>query len=230
MPTKETSVAMLETDERKQLGEAMAERVESLKTDQPANGETQDAPIDSTQKAEPELPSHEAEILAEIVEMNRECSLFESRMVMAKEDAKNATKAWESAVKRLQILIRQQDEPMPLFDRKPEPLKPVEEWRDVDIDVLTNHGLSEAIVEKLRDSSFQAIGSLADWTASDNLLTAIDGIGPKKAEAIESSLEGFWAANPQHGQAEAKEHVEKIDAEANGEAAPAHPDPEESRE
>ena len=158
--------------------------------------------------------------LAKVIEAGQRLSGFHVEYLEAAEHAKSTKKRWEAGAEELQNHISRLGQKMPLFDKpapKEEPKKS-EEWRDVDIDILTNHGLSAAIVEKLRDSSFSTIGSLADWTSGDNLLTAIDGIGPKKADAIETALEGFWAANPQYGQAQVAERVATVDAEANGES------------
>ena len=89
---------------------------------------------------------------------------------------------------------------MPLFDRPREAIPPeqkppaAEPWREVAVDVLRNHGLSQAIVEHLDENDFKTIGHLADWTTQDNALTAIAGIGKAKAEKIEQALESFWAS------------------------------------
>ncbi len=184
--------------------------------------------------ASPIPQTQEAIALSEIVEVNRVCSRLEDLKCDAEARAKAAKKRWEAAVEDLQSLIRKQDEHLPLFDgaEKPAETSPDDEsWRDVDLDILTEHGLSEAIVEKFEHFGLNTIGELADHTTKGGTLTDIDGIGPAKAEAIEKALQGFWAAwNGKHRHpvdpaaistpeesAQVADRLAAIDAEANGE-------------
>ena len=66
-------------------------------------------------------------------------------------------------------------------------------WRETPIGKLENFGLSPALTEKLHEAELTTIGALANFTAADNRLIDIDGIGQAKAEKIEKALEGFWA-------------------------------------
>lgn len=180
-----------------------------------------DAPPPEPAQAPP--PPSEAELnLAEIIQMTRRVANLHNASLLASESAKAAKKSWEAASEQLQERILDLDRQYPLFDQpKPAPVEP-EAWREIAIDILETHGLSHAIVEKLDEAGFHTIGHLADWTKADNLLTAIEGIGAKKAEKIEESLTSFWASQAPAADAVVDEHLEEIesaaDAESNGQA------------
>lgn len=240
MSTQETLEATdpdTATDEELEAMDEDADEIEPIKTNLDADGEPLPAKTVEQSDAEDKL--------ARIISLNAEVSLLHHAHLIAAESAKEKKKAWESASERLQSTIRGFSERYPLFDReKPqesssEPAKAVadESWREVDIDILVSHGLSESIAEKLEENGIATIGDLADLTREhgDRWRSELKGIGEAKAEKIDAAFSAFWAANPQHSDKtpqelhtewnqiaateqaeELAEHLKRIDAEANG--------------
>ncbi len=135
-------------------------------------------------------------------------------------EAKVAKKAMEAADEELKTAVKAASEELPLFTENPaEDAKAAEKdpesWRAIHISKLAEHGLSGAICEKLDGQGFHTIGDVANWTKGGFQLTDMDGIGLAKAEKIDKALECFWAA---WGGKTLIDHVDKLDAEANGEA------------
>jgi hypothetical protein len=162
----------------------------------------------TSHNAEPVPESPEAKLLGEIVDANCEVCRLEALHLVDAEYAKQSKKSWEAAAKSLSKLIAKSGEKYPLFDREEHgapstaPESASEEWREVAIDILGNHGLSGAIIAKLIEVGIETIGHMADWTAGTGLylnangtgrpLTDLSGIGKAKAEKIEAALESFW--------------------------------------
>lgn len=149
-------------------------------------------PPEPSKPAPPDPPSDEARKLAKIIEANVEVSRLQTHHLFQAEIAKDAKKEYEAACQSLQRLIRQMGEKLPLFD-KPEPPKE-DAWRELAIDVLTNHGLTVAIAATLEKAGIATMGAMSDWSDSNKMLTEIKGIGQGKAEQILAAPNLFWAA------------------------------------
>jgi len=81
-------------------------------------------------------------------------------------------------------------------DHVPGTLKAAGPWRDVPIDTL----IGGALLKSLTKAGIDTVGALSDYTASEQRLTDLDGIGPSKAELIEETMLRFWQDNPQYAQ------------------------------
>jgi hypothetical protein len=153
--------------------------------------------------------------LRKVIQANQHVSTLHNVYLHSAERAKENKKAWEAAAEGLQGLIRGFAQPMPLFDKPESKQAEPEAWRETAVDVLTSHGLPGAIAEKLDDAGFHTIGDLADWTTANNSLTAIAGVGLKKAEKIEQALESFWATltpdDPAEDEPEPEKPADEID-------------------
>lgn len=147
--------------------------------------------------------------------------------------AKAAKKRMEAANEELIQLVAEARKGLPLFDRPraDPPAGMTAEapagdagWREASISVLhVEHGLPSAVEAKLRDAGLDTIGRLADFTAADNRLTDVPGIGPAKAEAVEDALAKFWAARqnfPPAPLGEAGNPAENADAPQVEESTP----------
>jgi len=77
-----------------------------------------------------------------------------------------------------------------------------EAWRDVSVDELIGYGVSQSVVDKLKEAECATLGAIATFTQT-KLLTEIEGIGEKKAESIQDALECYWGDHP----VEAEEEV-----------------------
>lgn len=111
-----------------------------------------------------------------------------------KEEAKEARKVWEGAVKHLNQVIDQGPEYLPLIDGMQ--VTANMDWRDTPIEEL---GLPETIDTALREAEIKTIGDIASHAEQFDL-TVIPGIGPAKAEQIEKALDRFWAKHPEYCQ------------------------------
>lgn len=74
----------------------------------------------------------------------------------------------------------------------PGTLKAEGPWRDVLLDTLF-HG---ALLKSLNKAGLVTVGNLADFSASEQRLTDLEGIGPGKAAQIEDRMLQFWEQNP----------------------------------
>lgn len=77
-------------------------------------------------------------------------------------------------------------------DETPDTLKAEGPWRNVPLDTMF-HG---ALLRSLKQAGLATVGKLADYTATNQRLTDIDGIGEGKATQIEEAMMRFWEANP----------------------------------
>ncbi len=68
-----------------------------------------------------------------------------------------------------------------------------ESWRLVNVSELDLPG---GVRKALFEAGLATLGKIADFTAADNRLTDVKGIGAGKAEKIEAALEKYWAENP----------------------------------
>ena len=67
-------------------------------------------------------------------------------------------------------------------------------WRDY----LLSNLFEGALLKALKKAGLETVGQLSDYTSTgEQRLTDIDGIGPSKADAIESRMIQFWEDNPQ---------------------------------
>lgn len=178
--------------------------------------------------------SPDSAALAEIAELEAECCGIEAEWLLRKESAKQAKECLDAAITRLRSACRRRQpteadravDAMLAAGRSaqaPE-AKADESWRRINIGILDEHGLSNAIHDKLHEAGIATIGDLSDWFATHpeprQREPKVDGIGQAKAEKIEQALEKFWAANPQYGRnthGPRQTLTQKIDAEANGE-------------
>ena len=161
--------------------------------------EAREAEPEAAPTLEPPKPPEASDAerkLGNIIKANAQVLELHANHLETAETAKHAKKAWEAAAESLQLMIARLAEKLPLFDRDPpaETSKSDEPWRETHVDVLTNHGLSPAIVAALVEAELGTIGAIADWTATDKKLTDIPRIGAAKAEKIEAALDLFWAA------------------------------------
>jgi N utilization substance protein A len=85
------------------------------------------------------------------------------------------------------------------------------------VSVLVDHGLTEAMVEKLMAGGVNTVESLGSMTPED--LEALPGIDPETVEAIQTAVNSYY------GQFEASEVAPEETGEAAANAAP--PEPEE---
>lgn len=67
-------------------------------------------------------------------------------------------------------------------------------WRDVELSTL----FDGMILKSMKKAGITTVGSLSDYTAGDQRLTDLDGIGPGKAQQIEERMLKFWVDNPQY--------------------------------
>jgi len=79
----------------------------------------------------------------------------------------------------------------------PGTLKAEGPWRDEPIDNLFKPGV---ILASLKNAGLNTLGELSDYTASERLLTDLNGIGPGKAEQIENRLVEFWEQNQDYAE------------------------------
>lgn len=178
--------------------------------------------------AEPEsIPEPSASDLA-LAQINEEADRVQAalerwmeakrRSDEAKEETKEAEADWKSAVTRQQQVIKGLREELPLFDRpyyeaktkiagvaaevKAEKAQASSEaWRAVPLSHTT---IPSNIVAILAESNYVTIGDIANLGNSGLPLTDIKGIGPSKAEKIETGLAEFWAKNTQYSRPAAK--------------------------
>lgn len=108
-----------------------------------------------------------------------------------KESLKSAKEHHDGLVVRLRNAIRCANDgqgtlPFPADET-------TEAWRDVTLDQLEITG---KLAEHLTEAKLTTLGAIADYTASEKLLTDIMGIGAKAAEKIEAATADWWARNP----------------------------------
>lgn len=113
----------------------------------------------------------------------------------AKADAREAKKAYDAAVIRLNSLI----DGGPKIAAAPslaegEIDSSPEAWRTITVEEL---GLAQGICDVLRKAEISTLGAIADWT-NERLLTEIKGVGVSKAEVIEQACEQYWRDHPEH--------------------------------
>jgi hypothetical protein len=136
------------------------------------------------------------------------CAISEGQWQLAKESAKEAKAEYELAVKLLRRLIRESSDPQrklpfnneaetPSGKEAPQPAEFVADpdaWRSVSIDAL---GLTPRIVKSLTEAGVTDLGKIADYTAANDGLNGITGIGPVAQEQISDAMENYWRENPQ---------------------------------
>lgn len=87
----------------------------------------------------------------------------------------------------------EREESVPLFEQSD-----AAEWESIPLDEIFDP--KRALRRRLREAGLNTLGELAHYTDDETReLVDIEGIGPKAAEEIESTLEAFWSANPQYG-------------------------------
>jgi hypothetical protein len=152
--------------------------------------------------AEPIPAPSDAEVkLAVVVGRNRESMQRWIACEAAAREAKGLKAAAEAFDEATRSIINGFDEVLPLFDKPADPPAPTpdpEAWRSTPILELGAHGLKPPLLDKLIEAGFANLGHLADHTAEGKPLTAIKGLGPAKAEAVERALAKFWEANRAH--------------------------------
>ena len=154
-----------------------------------------------------------------IRDKEREVADCEADFTAKKESASAAKKRFEAADEQLRAFIRrgpdlQQNLPGMDIDVDSEA------WRDValvDLDVPADirELLRELLVEA-EEPRLLTIGDLQSYL-EEYALTDIGGIGPAKAEVIESRLADFWEAHPEYCQPERKEDDEEDEEPAQDE-------------
>lgn len=87
-----------------------------------------------------------------------------------------------------------EDEEKAIAQHVPGTLRSEGPWRDVSLDTLFDP--KQVIRKSLAAANINTVGELADYTASDQRLTDIEGIGETKAAAIEDRMVDFFADNP----------------------------------
>lgn len=122
-----------------------------------------------------------------------------------KSKLKSAKARQEEYVGELREIVRQgrhAGQPMPLFDRKPEPaateapkpsVKLHEPWREWS---LAKIGLSDGIVEKLAEAGYSTAGQIAGFSSKGGILTDIAGIGEATADKIDDALAEMHRIKP----------------------------------
>lgn len=161
------------------------------------------------------------EDVQEIFDLRRNVAERRAEYIKAKSEAKQAKSEWEEAGEDLIVLIDRIQNPQrelpfgppgtsPIDhaiemedkarDGKSKPAPPTDEsWRKVNIKELK---LGDKIQDNLEDAGLFTIGQIADFTAKDQGLTDIGGIGPAKAQKIEDALTEFWKRWKPESQAE----------------------------
>ena len=130
-----------------------------------------------------------ASVYDDLVEQEKEVGRLNQEWADKKDEAGEAKKLYEAAVRELRRLIRAQGEHLPLFDGPVEN----ESWRPVLLDDLD---ITPASLKLLTEGGLSTVGELADWTAGGKSLEDVKGIGNARAESILDALDQFWAANP----------------------------------
>jgi hypothetical protein len=161
------------------------------------------------------MSTNEDDGLALIYEAKAKVEAKALKLLDAKEAAKAAKEAHDTAVEELMETIRdvQRGGPaLPLFD-KPRAEAGAEDtsWREAP---LSDLGLSPGILKALAECEghpITTVGQLADWTAAEHRLTDIKGIGEGKAEEIDKALELFWAARKAAGPAKGEASPEVVE-------------------
>jgi hypothetical protein len=165
----------------------------------PPAAEAPEPPADANPGGGDGAEAPEAESLRRIAAQERRVAQARREYEAAREQAKKKKNAWDEALDELCEMIREESEPMPLFDgpaaAEPVPAAPAEDesWREVPLgDVLA--GLPPSLVTALYDADLASVGQLSDFLADGKKrITDIPGIGPVKAEKVEKALEEFWA-------------------------------------
>lgn len=144
---------------------------------------------------------HKARQLAEIQELSEEVAKAQQAYESAKKTATARKADFEESVERLTRSIRASKESLPLFDRpspvtsKPAPtveIPAANGWEGVQLSGI--EGFPAKVRQSLEDLGVFTLGSLATWTAANDKLTSLKGVGPAKAEAAEEALTKFWAS------------------------------------
>lgn len=151
-----------------------------------ASGVSQDAELETTYtKLE---QRHYEEIRAKAVQVGS----LESEMEIEKSNYTIAKKRFEAGQGELRAMI--QRGPSPQLELP----FPAEAWREAD---FTDLGITGKLAELLTDADLDTLGKIADFT-KDYELTNIAGVGPAKAEELQSLLDKYWVDHPEHCRAE----------------------------
>ena len=194
---------------RQKGGRAMRSDEDEIVEDEELKGESPETPVssptiqaksDDLSWTNEEFDAYDRETIGRVNAQVGLCKTTQNEYLIAKEVASARKKLHKKANEALTDLIeeREKERGKPrqrsLFDHPMEVVETPEDtsWRDVEISYLTQHGLSESIVNAIEDNGINTIGKLADFTEK-NPLTDLKKIGQAKAEAIEKALESFWA-------------------------------------
>lgn len=149
-------------------------------------------------------------LIEEITKQQLEITHTEEQIEGTKELLKSLREQLREQAKRLRRIITGEED-MPLFDNQDSDESEAESrknrtgaaakymtdesWRREPIDVLVKHGLTSHAVEVLREEhNFKTMGGLADYSAANDGLSGLDGIGSATAGKIAAACEKFYKA------------------------------------
>lgn len=160
------------------------------------------------------------------------------RLANLKQQAKDAKTAHDRAVvDMLDAATEEEETPMPLFDRKPEPAKvtavdantetapanpdrPNEEWRALSVTVLQLPvKLTETLLEQ-KPRPLETLGDLADFLAT-SWITDLKGVGAAKAKQIEEAWMQFWTDHPEYCSTDSADDTQISEESPVADAVPA---------
>jgi hypothetical protein len=146
----------------------------------------------------------------------KRCQESAAAFLEASEDAKAKKKTHDGDVATLRSMIRQYDQPMPLFSanghatpaQAPE-VQPDDGWKVLSIAQL---GLPPKIVDIFAQKEITTLGALCDFQAAhgDWWHKKLEGIGPGKRGLIEDAQLKFWSENPQYCRAKVQDLADGV--------------------
>lgn len=157
--------------------------------------------VEETPPVKPEPEKVEAEKrLTEIEEAEELAAEAEREYLRAKASAKELKEAYEDRVHSLRAIIRayRNDANRPLLHQKVEveiSAKPDNSWRDL---LIAELKVSESIITKLNEAGIENLGQLQDYSASNDGLNGIKGIGSAAREKVSEAFDQFWADHPEY--------------------------------
>lgn len=134
---------------------------------------------------------------SEVLEQRRIVRAAWEEWSRQKEISAAKKKKWEAEQSQLDVLLDEDPDQQRLFTTplavppsEPEPEIVQDNWRDLDVNQLQDHGITESQCEKLSAAGIDTLGALQDLMQRNGQFWAKDlkGIGEQKAEKIADAM------------------------------------------
>jgi hypothetical protein len=161
------------------------------------------------------------EMLNRIRALKDEVRVDFTNFQLAKKEASDLKKEWETSVEKLLKLIDLSQEGSPLFDgiqtddKGQANLETDDSWKDVRLSEIFA-GLPPGLQQKVEDASLLTLSEITEW-CKHKRLTDIPGVGQANATKLEEAIDAFWARR--------KEAAEQANGVVKATAAPLEEEP-----